>query len=71
MQGIDHIKEVCKIGKRELCCRYLLMAPTGWECGKLDSRTKTTLDNKVKYSPGWTAKGDNCEGKTKEFLNHE
>jgi len=67
---LSHIKDVCKIGQRELCCRYLLMAPTGWECGKLDSRTKMVLDAKV-ASGSFTAQGDNCEGKTNEFLNHE
>jgi hypothetical protein len=67
---LPHIKDVCKIGQRELCCRYLLMAPTGWECGKLDPRAKMVLDAKV-ASGSFTSQGDNCEGKTKEFLNHE
>lgn len=70
MKLLDHIKDVCKIGQGSNCCRYLMMAPNGWECGKLDPRAKSVLDNKVS-SGGWTSKGDNCEGKTQEFLNQK
>lgn len=66
---LPHIKEICRIGQGELCCRYLTMAPTGWSCMK-GTALQLLLDNRVKYND-MVAQGDNCEGKTDEFLNNE
>jgi len=56
----NHVKSVCKPGRLAETCRYLLMGPHGWECGKTDPSMKLVIDNKVH---GMTAKADNCEGK--------
>jgi hypothetical protein len=70
MELTNHIKNVCKIGQGNACCRYLTVAPNGWNCEKLSS-LKTYLDNRVTTN-SIVAQGDNCEGKTTEFLNaHE
>ena len=60
MSGVPyHVEEVCKIGCGALCCRYLMMGPTGFECGKLNSAIRNTIDAQV---DDMTAKGDNCGG---------
>jgi hypothetical protein len=62
-----HIKDVCKIGQGHDCCRYLTMGPGGWDCEK-HSMLKLVLDHRV-ITETIVARGDNCEGKTGEFLN--
>ena len=56
----ETLKNVCKIGQGEKCCRYILCSPNGFECGKL-SNQKEILDNHVELNL-MTAKGDNCKG---------
>lgn len=56
----NHIKNVCKIGQGQDCCRYLLCGANGFECGKLGS-LKQIIDNKV-FRNQMTAQSDNCEG---------
>jgi hypothetical protein len=56
----DYVRDVCKLGKMADCCRYLLMGPHRWECGKTDPSMKQVIDGRV---AAMTAKGDNCEGK--------
>ncbi|MCZ7405025.1 MAG: hypothetical protein O8C67_08855 [Candidatus Methanoperedens sp.] len=56
----NHVKSVCKPGRLAETCRYLLMGPHGWECGKTDLATKMLIDSRVGCI---TAKADNCEGK--------
>ncbi len=56
----ETLKNICKIGQGENCCRYLLCGQNGFECGK-HTNLKTTLDNRVN-SNLMVAKGDNCEG---------
>jgi hypothetical protein len=67
MELTDHIKNVCKIGQGNACCRYLTVAPNGWNCEK-HSSLKALLDRRVEADT-IVAQGDNCEGKTTEFLN--
>lgn len=46
-----YIKDICKIGQGHECCRYLLMGPKGFECGKMDDRNQVqTLEDKIKGS---------------------
>jgi hypothetical protein len=54
-------REVCLVGKGEICCRYLTMAPGGWSCAKHTS-LRTLLDNRV-ATKTMHARGDNCPGK--------
>ena len=58
---MNYVKDVCKIGQGNDCCRYLVMAPTGFECAKLDLSLKLTLDQRVRIG-SMNAKGDNCPG---------
>jgi hypothetical protein len=62
----DHIYNVCKIGQLEKCCRYLVVGANGWECMKLNELSKKMIDIRVHVM---TARSDNCEGKSMEFLN--
>lgn len=64
----DYIRNVCKIGQGAECCKYLLLASTGFECAKVNPLDKTTVD-KVWATTEHVAQGDNCEGK--EDLNGE
>jgi hypothetical protein len=63
----EHIKNVCKIGQRHDCCRYLAVGAEGFECLKGTS-LQVTLDTRV-YNNTMVAQGDNCEGKTIKELN--
>jgi len=64
----EQIKTVCKIGQGHDCCRYLVMSPEGFECGKLEMPVKKVLDSRVQAGT-ITARGDNCDGKTIGELN--
>lgn len=57
----NYVKEVCKIGQGNDCCRYTLMGSQGWQCGKIDPVMKAQLDDRVILM---VANGDNCEGVT-------
>lgn len=57
------VKDICKIGQRHDCCRYLVVSGKGFECMK-HTELKVILDNRVK-SQSMTARGDNCDGKGK------
>jgi hypothetical protein len=56
----QHLKEVCKIGQGNECCRYLTCGPQGFQCAKCSS-LKYQLDARV-MSSTMNARGDNCEG---------
>lgn len=60
-----HIKEICKIGQGNECCRYLIIG-NGFECAK-GTDLQQHLDLRVK-TLSITARGDNCNGKTKKEL---
>lgn len=64
----EHIKNVCKIGQKNLSCRYLIITGRGFECMK-NTDMKGYLDSRVAMET-MVARGDNCEGKTVEFLNN-
>lgn len=55
----EYVKTTCKPGQMEKTCRYLLMSPEGWECGKTDPRRKVVIDNRV---ASMSAQSDNCDG---------
>jgi hypothetical protein len=61
----NHLKDVCKIGQRESTCRHLFAGTSGFECGKLDPQLKELQDARA-YADLVLAKGDNCDGVTKE-----
>jgi len=56
----SHVKDVCRPGEGSETCRYLLMSPGGWVCGK-HSALAVTLDNRVREGT-MRAHGDNCAG---------
>ena len=58
--------EQCKIGQGADCCRYLVVGANGFECMKTTISGKAFMDKQVDRM---TAKGNNCEGKTNEYLN--
>lgn len=58
---IDWAKEVCKMGQKQDCCRYLAMSVGGYSCEK-HSLLKSYIDRRV-MNGGMGARGDNCEGK--------
>ena len=68
-----HLRNTCKIGQAEKCCRYLTVGAEGFECAKLTS-LKPTIDARVEAGT-FTAKGDNCLGvnddKSKRILNEK
>ena len=68
MKGIEHVRNVCKVGQGEYCCRYLLATKIGFECGKMSSDMKLLLDTRVEAEMQ-IAISDNCEGKDMPFLN--
>jgi len=55
----EYVMNTCKPGQMEKTCRYLMMGPKGWECGKTDPKTKLMFDQKV---ASMSAKADNCPG---------
>lgn len=63
----EHIKNVCRIGQGIACCRYLTVGQNGWNCEK-HTGLQFLLDERVRKKT-ITARGDNCEGKSTEFLN--
>lgn len=62
----ETIKDVCKIGQGSDCCKYLLLSPEGFMCGKSNTETKAMVD-KSWAETEHVAQGDNCEGE--ESLN--
>jgi len=54
----ERMKEICKIGQRANCCRYLTVDGEGFKCAKNTSWARV-IDERV---TAMTAKGDNCEG---------
>ena len=61
----QQINDVCKLGQENLCCRYLVMGPNGFECAKLSS-LKRYLDERV-LEEKMTARGDNCAGRNPDI----
>lgn len=58
----EHAINVCKVGQREACCRYLSLAEGGWSCQKLTGSMRELIDRR--FAEGRTkSKGDNCDGR--------
>ena len=55
-----HLKQVCKIGQGNKCCRYLVVGSQGFECVK-HTAIKDLLDSRVEDKL-MVAQGDNCAG---------
>jgi hypothetical protein len=60
--GNPYIDEVCKAGQGARCCRFLVMGPGGFRCGKLDRSLAATINARVAAN-NMNARGDNCEGR--------
>jgi hypothetical protein len=58
---MDFIKSTCKIGQAENCCRYLVMGSGGFECGRLDDKLATTIDQRADGGQ-MVAVSKNCKG---------
>lgn len=56
----EKVKNVCKVGQGQDCCRYLAVGGDGFECLKNTSIAKL-LDYRVKTGT-INARGDNCDG---------
>jgi hypothetical protein len=63
----NHVRNICKIGQGNACCRYLVISGVGFECVK-GTEMKAYLDSRVAMET-MVARADNCEGQTIEFLN--
>lgn len=66
----EHIKNVCKVGKGNECCRYLVVGPQGLECVKHIQEMKEHLDTRVTEKT-MVARGDNCDGRTRDELQSD
>jgi len=56
----EQVKTLCKMGKGEQCCSFLVMSGDGFSCAK-----KTDLAGHIYYRRSlgtMTAQGDNCSG---------
>ena len=56
----EHVQIVCKLGQGHDCCRYLMLGPEGFECGKHGEFSKY-FDQQVAGGK-MVARGDNCDG---------
>lgn len=56
----DHAADICLIGQGSLCCRYLVMAPDGFNCEKGTAMGKE-IDRRVEAGI-YKSAGDNCPG---------
>ncbi len=63
----NQVRNVCKAGQGNACCRYLVIGPMGFECVK-DTDLKAYLDSRVAMET-MVARGDNCDGKSIQELN--
>ena len=60
----EHIKNICKVGQGLNCCRYLIVAPQGFECTKYTT-LRAELDFRVATGT-ISAQSDNCDGYPKQ-----
>jgi hypothetical protein len=63
----NHVKNVCKIGQGNACCRYLVISGQGFECVK-NTDMKAYLDSRVAMET-MIARANNCDGKEIKDLN--
>ena len=63
----EYTKEVCKIGAGKDTCRYLVMGPDGFTCGKFDTFLMPIINDRMaKNTMG--AQGDNCDALLGEII---
>ncbi len=55
------VAEICKVGRGNDCCRYLVCDAEGWQCAK-HTELKGILDLRV-LAGDMNARGDNCKGR--------
>lgn len=58
--GLEKVKDICKLGQGENCCRYLGLGEKGFECLKY-TEYALQLDLRV-FEKTITARGNNCPG---------
>jgi hypothetical protein len=63
----EQVKNICKAGQGNACCRYLVIGIHGFECVK-QTDMREYLDARVAMET-MVARADNCPGKTIEELN--
>ena len=63
----EQVKNICKAGQGNACCRYLVIGTRGFECVK-QSDMREYLDARVAMET-MVARADNCPGKSIEELN--
>ena len=63
----EQVKNICKAGQGNACCRYLVIGIHGFECVK-QTDMREYLDARVAMET-MVARADNCDGKTIEELN--
>lgn len=63
----EHVRDICKLGQKSACCRYLVIGANGFECMKI-TEMKGYLDSRVAMKT-IISRGDNCNGRTIEELN--
>lgn len=61
-----HCSVVCRRSQGTSACRYMCLVAQGFVCVK-NTPLKPLIDNVVKTTAAWNAKGDNCDG----FGSHE
>lgn len=54
----EHVRDICKFGQGQQCCRYLILSSNGFECAK-PGALKGVIDSKAQYM---SAQADNCKG---------
>jgi len=57
----DHVRLICKLGKGQKCCRYLVVGSKGLECMKVDPDNRKVIDQSW-ATTNHVAQGDNCTG---------
>lgn len=65
----NQVRNVCKAGQGNACCRYLVIGIHGFECVK-HTDMKEYLDARVAMEM-MVARADNCDGKDIVELNRK
>lgn len=64
-----YVKDICKIGQGHDCCRYLLMGPKGFECGKVTDKGEVrTLEDEMKGRTPFKSAREILDWRTKTGL---
>ena len=57
---MDRVKDICRIGQKADCCKYLMGSVKGFQCAK-DPELEGFKDL-IDGRDDMVAKGDNCDG---------